>query len=117
MRESEALPQRPRDGETGEEASAEESPFEGVVAVGAATAEPGGFTGGVEPGDRMSVESRHTASEIRLDAAERLARERAQPDSDERTGLRVEEPMPASDPGEPVTTVTASVELWPGATE
>src|SRR5690606_7158611 len=85
----------------GEETAAQEGPLQRTVAVHAAPAETGGLPRGVETRQGCAVHTQHTAVQIGLEAAQRLASEDVEPHADERPRLGVEQPMRRGHPDEP----------------
>src|SRR5205814_4001302 len=72
---------------------AEESALQRAIAVHAAAAETGGFTGRVKSPDDLAIAAEHAAVQIGLETAQRLAGQDVEFHRDQRTVLGVEDAM------------------------
>src|ERR1700726_1222836 len=76
-----------------EQAAAEKRAFQRAVAMHAAAAETGGFTGGVKPRHDLAFVPEHARIEVSFKTAQRLARENVELYRDQRTVGGIQDPV------------------------
>src|SRR4051812_46011633 len=108
-RRLERVGQCPSGGAAGEDASTEERAFQSVVAVHAAASKAGDLTCGIQPGDRLTVESQCPGRQVGLDAAQGLSRQDVKLDPDERSCVGIEDAVRGCGASDAVTERLAGV--------